>query len=161
MLAAAPSVAQGQDGIFVDSTVIESIDAQTLRDVIERLEADATALDEEAETLRVAFPDGSIAVIQRTACGRGGCRGLLLTSLFTKPADMPAERAEQVAQRFASSYYPVSLIVNERGEHLMKAYVLFDGGVTRANLAYNLALFGLSIARYRETLYAAGGEAPR
>lgn len=136
--------------------LIETIDEQTLREALITLRAEARQLDEEARVLRVAFPGGGVAVLRRSACEEGPCRGLLLTSLFTPPEGRDAKTAERIARRFSASFNPASVIVNERGEHLLKSYMMLDGGITRENLVIGIGLFALGIAQYSEALYGEG-----
>lgn len=148
---AAPLAAQADP-----PAVIEALDDATLRGALAALGAEATALDEEALVLRVAFPGGGIAVLRRSGCEGETCRGLLMTSLFSPPEGRDPETAERIARRFSASFNPASVIVNERGEHLLKSYLVLDGGVTRQNLVISLGLFALGIAQYGEALYGTG-----
>ncbi|AOL23375.1 Putative sensory transduction regulator [Erythrobacter litoralis] len=135
--------------------IIETIDEATLREALLALGAQATPLDEEGRVVRVGFPGGGVAVLRRSACEEGPCRGLLMTSLFAPPKASETDTAARIARRFSSSFNPASVIINERGEHLLKAYLVLDGGVTRANLVTAIGLFGLGIAQYSEALYGA------
>ncbi|QIQ85939.1 YbjN domain-containing protein [Erythrobacter sp.] len=148
---AAPLSAQAEP-----PAVIESLEDATLREALAALGAEATPLDEEALVLRVAFPGGGIAVLRRSGCEAQACRGLLMTSLFTPPEGRDPATAERIARRFSATFNPASVIVNERGEHLLKSYLVLDGGVTRENLVISLGLFALGIAQYGEALYGPG-----
>jgi hypothetical protein len=136
--------------------LIETIDEATLRAALDALGAEANRLDEEARVLRVAFPGGGVAVLRRSACEEGPCRGLLLTSLFAPPEGRDADSSRRIARRFSTSFNPASVIVNDRGEHLLKGYLMLDGGITRENLVAAISVFALGIARYSEALYTNG-----
>lgn len=137
------------------AAVMDSIDGAALEAALADLGAKARRLDEEGRVMRVAYRDGAIAVMRLSACEQGPCRGLLMTSLFAPPEGKEPEQARRIARRFSTSFNPATVIVNTRGEHLLKAYVVLDRGITRGNLAVNLGLFGLGIEQYREALYSA------
>ena len=136
--------------------IMETVEADALREALLDLGAEATPLDEDALTFRVGFPGGGIAVLRRSACEEGPCRGLLMTSFFAPPEGRDAQSAARIARRFSASFNPASVIINERGEHLLKSYLVLDGGITRANLVTAIGLFGLGIAQYSDALYGSG-----
>jgi len=155
-LAASPLSAQ--EARFDGSKVIESIDEATLQTAIAAIGATTTPLDDEDNTVRIAYPNGMRGVARRMACtGTDSCKGLILLGYFTPPKDIPAEVAQDALSRFGFEQVISSVVVNQEGEHVVKTYVMVDGGITQANLVNWVGLFGQSLAAYQGMLYGPGG----
>ena len=153
--ASAGSPTQAQGAPFDGAKVIDSLDEATLQASIAVLGATTTPLDEEENTIRIAYPNGMRGVARRMACeGPETCRGLILLGYFTPPKDLPEERAQDALSRFGFEQVISSVVVNQEGEHVVKTYVMLDGGVTQANLVNWIGLFGESLAAYQQMLYA-------
>ena len=153
--------AQAQDASLDDSSfdasaVIDAIDRTTLDEALSLLDATATAIDEEKRTFRIVFSAGERAVLRITACKKGPCRGLQMLSFFKAPEGTTAAQSSEIARKFSANYNPASVIISDRGEHVLKTYMIFDGGVTKENLFLRLAIFEASVKRYNETLYGEG-----
>lgn len=147
---------QDQGPALEESRVIDALDDASLRTVLMQLSAAATPLDEEATTLRIAFPNGVIAIARRMACtSEDACKGLMLTAYLPVPSGMSEARAEEVRRQFGLESLVASAVVNQLGEHVVKTYVILDGGITFANLAIWIGLFSESARTYQEALYAA------
>lgn len=154
--ASAQDNAINQAPVLEAGTVIDTLDDATLRTLLEQLSASVTPLDEEATTLRIAFSNGVIAIARRMACTAAeGCKGLMLTAYLPVPENMPAARAEEVRSRSNLESLVASVVVNQLGEHVVKTYVILDGGITIRNLAIWIGLFSESARAYQEKLYAA------
>ncbi len=157
--ALAPSPASAQGQAFDGARVIDTIDDATLRSAIAALGATTTPLDDEENTLRIAYPNGMRGVARRMACDEAGaqCKGLILLGYFSRPDDVPAERAAEALARFGFEQVLSSVVVNQEGEHVVKTYVMLDGGITQANLVNWIGLFGQSLAAYQVMLYGPAG----
>ncbi len=138
-----------------EAQVIDALDDATLRAVLAQLSATPTPLDEEATTLRIAFPDGLIGIARRMACtSEEACKGLMLTAYLPVPPDLPAAKAQEALRQFELESLVASVVVNQLGEHVVKTYVILDGGITVENLAIWIGLFDESARAYQELLYA-------
>jgi hypothetical protein len=156
--ALAASPANAQDQAFGGSDIISTIDDATLKSAIGALGATTTPLDDEENTLRIAYPNGMRGVARRMACDEAGanCKGLILLGYFTLPQDVPPARAQAALARFGFEQVISSVVVNQEGEHVVKTYVMLDGGITKANLVNWIGLFGQSLAAYQVMLYGPG-----
>ncbi|MEO0418047.1 MAG: hypothetical protein AAF249_04235 [Pseudomonadota bacterium] len=156
--ALAASPANAQDTAFDGAKVIESIDEATLQTAIAAIGATTTPLDDEDNTIRIAYPNGMRGVARRMACqGKDACKGLILLGYFTKPDSISLEQAQAALSRFGFEQVISSVVVNQEGEHVVKTYVMLDGGITQANLINWIGLFGQSLAAYQGMLYGPGG----
>ncbi|MGB3472721.1 MAG: hypothetical protein WBA51_18040 [Erythrobacter sp.] len=151
---------------FEGARVIDAIDAPTLQTVLAEVGATTAPLDDEENTQRVGFPNGMRGVARRMACiddriegdvEEGACKGLILLGYFSRPDDVSPEQAQDAIRQFGLEQNLASVVINDQGEHVVKAYVIFDGGITMANLAVRVALFGESIAAYQRVLYRVEG----
>lgn len=134
--------------------IIERIEPATLLEALARIGAEAELLGEDGEAYRVVFANGARAVLQRAGCARDDvCSGLLMLGLFTVPQDRPAADSEETRRSFSATYNAVSVITNERGEHLVKSYVIADGGITTENLTAQLGVFAEALGAYSAALY--------
>ncbi|MEM6856398.1 MAG: hypothetical protein AAF559_00880 [Pseudomonadota bacterium] len=151
-----PAHAQGE--ALDPATVIDAIDDATLSAAITSLGATSAPLDDEDNTVRIAYPDGMRGVARRMACTpEGGCKGLILLGYFTISEDVPAARAQAALERFGFEQVISSVVINREGEHVVKTYVMLDGGITQGNLINWIGLFGQSLAAYQGMLYGPGG----
>lgn len=150
-------LAQAKDApapTFDETQVIDEIDGPTLQTIIARIGATTAPLDDEENTLRVGYPNGMRGVARRMACVEGeSCKGLILLGYFSRPQGIPEARAQAAPRQFGLEQNLASVVINDEGEHVVKAYVIFDGGITMANLAVRIGLFGESILAYQRTLY--------
>ena len=154
-LLAAPAAAQ--ETAPDRSQIIESIDEATLNSAIAALGATTAPLDDEQNTIRIAYPNGMRGVARRMACeGKDACKGLILLGYFTPPEGVPEARAQDALSRFGFEQVISSVVVNREGEHVVKTYVMLDGGITQANLINWIGLFGQSLAAYQGMLYGPG-----
>lgn len=135
--------------------IIERIGQATLLEALARIGAQAERLDDSGKAFRVVFASGARALLQRTACKDDSCAGLLMLGLFTLPEDGSVTETDKVRRSFSATYNSVSVITNERGEHVVKSYVIADGGITPANLAVQIGVFGDAVAAYSGALYGA------
>lgn len=141
------------------SSILDSIDDEMLRIAISNAGASAAPLDDDANTLRIAFPNGMRGVARRMACIKAPgaqeveCKGLILLGYFSKPEGVSKARQQDALTRFGLEQNLASVIVNREGEHVVKAYVIFDGGITLENLIVRLSLFGASMKEYQGLLY--------
>jgi len=151
---------------FEGARVIDAIDGPTLQTVLAEVGAATSPLDDEENTLRVGFPNGMRGVARRMACIDDGsegdaeesaCKGLILLGYFSRPDDVSPERAQAATRQFGLEQNLASVVINDQGEHVVKAYVIFDGGITMANLAVRVALFGESVQAYQRMLYGVDG----
>ena len=158
-LAAAPVFsASAQETSITRETVIETIDDATLKTAIAAIGGTTAPLDDEDNTLRIAYPNGMRGVARRMACtGKESCKGLILLGYFTPPADGSPARAADALSRFGFEQVISSVVVNSEGEHVVKTYVMLDGGITQGNLINWIGLFGQSLAAYQGMLYGPGG----
>lgn len=149
--------ANAQELAIDKNVVVTSLDDATLRTAIAAIGATAAPLDDEDNTLRVAYPNGMRGVARRMACeGKDNCRGLILLGYFTPSDDIPEDRAADALARFGFEQVISSVVVNREGEHVVKTYVMLDGGITQANLINWIGLFGQSLAAYQAMLYGPG-----
>jgi len=152
--ATAQDTATAEPTALAADQVIDALDDATLRALLTQLSASVTPLDEEATTLRIAFPNGVIAIARRMACtGQEECKGLMLTAYLPVPDEVPAKRAEEVRRRSNLESLVATVVVNQLGEHVVKTYVILDGGITVENLAIWIGLFSESARAYQEKLY--------
>ena len=150
--------ASAQDEPLDRTAVIESIDDATLKTAIAAVGGTTAPLDDEDNTLRIAYPNGMRGVARRMACeATTGCKGLILLGYFTPPQDVPQERVNAALARFGFEQVISSVVVNQEGEHVVKTYVMLDGGITRGNLVNWIGLFGQSLAAYQGMLYGPAG----
>ncbi|MEM7688295.1 MAG: hypothetical protein AAF291_04670 [Pseudomonadota bacterium] len=160
-LAASPALAQEagpQDAPLERDKVITAIDEATLSAAIAAVGGTTAPLDDEDNTVRIAYPNGMRGVARRMACeGTSGCKGLILLGYFTKPTDVSEARAQDALARFGFEQVISSVVVNREGEHVVKSYVMLDGGITQANLMNWIGLFGQSLAAYQGMLYGPTG----
>ena len=99
-----------------------------------------------------------LGVARRMACtGTDSCKGLILLGYFTQPEGIPDAQAQDALSRFGFEQVISSVVVNREGEHVVKTYVMLDGGITQANLINWIGLFGQSLAAYQGMLYGPGG----
>ncbi|MEE4153862.1 MAG: hypothetical protein V2I27_06855 [Erythrobacter sp.] len=153
--AAAQETTDSQAAGFDETRIIDQLDDSTLRAVLTQLSATATPLDEESTILRIAFPNGLVGISRRIACtAQDACKGLMLTAYIPVPEGMPEARSQEVRQQFGLESLVASVVVNQLGEHVVKTYVILDGGITSANLAIWIGLFSESARAYQEALYA-------
>ena len=156
ILIAPPAVAQ--QAAMDSAKVINSIDEATLETAISALGATATPLDDEDNTVRIAYPNGMRGVARRMACEAGeNCKGLILLGYFSRPEDIGPGREQAALAQFGFEQLISSVVVNREGEHVVKTYVMLDGGITQANLVNWIGLFGQSLAAYQAMLYGPGG----
>lgn len=158
-LAASPASAQDapRDTAADAPKIIKSIDEPTLAAAISAVGATTTPLDDESNTVRIAYPNGMRGVARRMACtAPDDCKGVILLGYFAKPDDVPRERAEAALARFGFEQVISSVVVNQEGEHVIKTYVMLDGGITQANLVNWIGLFGQSLMAYQQMLYGPG-----
>lgn len=154
----ASSPASAQDQAIDRTAVIDAIDDATLKTAITAVGGTTAALDDEENTLRIAYPNGMRGVARRMACeATTGCKGLILLGYFTPPTDVPQERVNAALARFGFEQVISSVVVNQEGEHVVKTYVMLDGGITQGNLVNWIGLFGQSLAAYQGMLYGPGG----
>lgn len=155
-LAASPAYAQ--EPSFDGAKVIDSLDDATLKAAITAIGGTTAPLDDEDNTLRIAYPNGMRGVARRMACSDAdACRGLILLGYFTLPEDASPERTQQALSQFGFEQVISSVVVNQEGEHVVKTYVMLDGGITQGNLVNWIGLFGQSLAAYQGMLYGPGG----
>jgi len=142
------------------SSILTSIDDEMLRIALTNAGASATPLDDNANTLRIAFPNGMRAIARRMACvnvpgvEEEECKGLILLGYFSKPEGIPQAQQQAALTRFGLEQNLASVVVNREGEHVVKTYIIFDGGITLENLFVRIALFGDSVKAYQRLLYA-------
>lgn len=151
--AATGSLTAAMQAPAVTPDIIEHIGQATMLEALQRIGARAERLDDSGKTFRVVFASGARALLQRTACEDDRCAGLLMLGLFTLPEGRPAAETDKIQRSFSASYNAVSVITNERGEHVVKSYVIADGGITPANLAVQIGVFGDAVAAYSAALY--------
>lgn len=154
---AAPAYAQeaADNPAFDGSTIIEAIDEATLRATLDAIGVSSSPMAEDKTVLRIEYPQGGRAILRLTACTDGFCKGLLMLGYFSQPEGKTADQIAPIAQRFSLNYNPASVLINDAGEHIVKSYLILDGGVTKANLAIQLSLFGSSVRSYAKELYEA------
>lgn len=134
-------------------TIIDQIDEPTLLSAVAKLGAEAETLGDTNDTYRIVYPNGSRAILRRTACAQEACRGLLMLAYFSLPKDRSAAEVETARREFSANFNPASVITNDLDEHIVKSYLIFDGGVTTDNLTVRLAVFGDAVQRYGRALY--------
>ena len=158
-LAAAPVCsASAQETSITRNTVIETIDDATLKTAIAAIGGTTAPLDDEDNTLRIAYPNGMRGVARRMACtGKESCKGLILLGYFTPSEDVSQAQAQDALSRFGFEQVISSVVVNREGEHVVKTYVMLDGGITQGNLINWIGLFGQSLAAYQGMLYGPAG----
>ena len=155
-LAAFP--ASAQETALEPAAVIDTIDDATLKAAVAAIGGTTSPLDDEENTLRIAYPNGMRGVARRMACtGKDECKGLILLGYFTPPEGGPTERAADALARFGFEQVISSVVVNREGEHVVKTYVMLDGGITQTNLINWIGLFGQSLAAYQGMLYGSAG----
>ncbi len=155
LLMASPALAQ-EPPAYDGTAVIDAIEEATLLDALAAIGADTAPLGEDEDTYRIEYPQGGRAILRRVACEAGPCKGLLMLGYFTLPDGRTREVTDRSAREFSLNYNPAAIIINNNGEHIVKSYLIFDGGITKGNLAVRLALFGDAVRRYREVLYGDG-----
>ena len=144
------------------SSILTSIDDEMLRIAINSAGATATPLDDEENTLRIAFPNGMRTIARRMACvevsgsDEDECKGLILLAYFSKPQGVPEAQQQAALTRFGLEQNLASVVVNREGEHVVKSYIIFDGGITLENLVVRIAFFGESAKAYQRMLYSGG-----
>ena len=97
-LAASPAMAQ--DTALDRTAVIDTIDDATLKAAVAAIGGTTSPLDDEENTLRIAYPNGMRGVARRMACtGKDACKGLILLGYFTPPLP-PGQGPEVVPPDF-------------------------------------------------------------
>ena len=136
-----------------ERVVIDQISESDLVAAINEIGATPTPLDEEMTVFRVEYASGAKALVNRTACTEGRCKGLLMLGYFNIPENMQEVRANEVARKFSQQYNPAAIVTNDKGEHIVKSYLIFDGGITKENLAIRLTIFGGAVRQYQQALF--------
>jgi hypothetical protein len=153
----APAQAQPIDR--TGSRILTSIDDQTLRLAIDEVGGVVAPLDDKENTLRIIYPNAMRAIARRMACVKDqGCKGLILLAYFSKPEGVSEAQQQAALTRFGLEQNLASVVVNREGEHVVKSYIIFDGGITLANLVVRIALFAKSAKTYQGMLYGAEDE---
>ncbi|MFL0356445.1 hypothetical protein ACI5KX_08175 [Erythrobacter sp. GH1-10] len=144
--------AQSGDG----SRIVTEIDVQELASSLSEMGATWERSGDESESIAVTFENGGKAILRPTACRDGPCMGLLMVAFFSKPDGMSQAEADEIARQFNMRYNPASVVKSDNGNHVLKAYLIFDYGITKQNLTFRLGLFGSGIMRYNDALNGGG-----
>ncbi len=93
--------------------------------------------------LLVSFANDRKAVLTLSACDPQGtaCKGLSIQSYWTKPANLPVQKAGEAIEEFNQRYAFAKAFIADDGRPALQRYLTADYGFIRGNLAVNLLVF--------------------
>ena len=104
----------------------------------------------ERPALAVTFSNNRRAAILFGSCERGGaaCRALSIQAVWTRPANVTAEKLATNIQQFNLRYAFSRAFMNRDGRPALQRYLTADYGFVRGNLAVNLLVFANQSERF-------------
>jgi hypothetical protein len=100
--------------------------------------------------LSVTFSNGRRAAILFGSCERQGaaCKAISIQAVWTRPANVPADRIAANVQRFNQRYAFARAFLTADGRPALQRYLTADFGFIRGNLAVNLLVFANQSERF-------------
>ena len=100
--------------------------------------------------LAVTFANNRRAAILFGSCERQGeaCKAISIQAVWTRPANMPADRLAAGIQRFNQRYAFARAFLTGDGRPALQRYLTADYGFIRGNLAVNLLVFANQSERF-------------
>ena len=100
--------------------------------------------------LAVTFANTRRAASLFGSCERQGaaCKAVSIQAVWTRPADLPAERLEANIERFNRRYAFSRAFLTGDGRPALQRYLTADYGFIRGNLAVNLLVFANQTERF-------------
>ena len=135
------------------ASVVESLSVRTAAGLFGELGFPPSDIREggNTHTLLMNMPGGGQFVSQLMVCDQGvtqGCKGLLLYAYFKAQSDL--------APNFTVDYNArqpfARLLPRDDGSLVLSRYIVLDGGVTYANIAYNITNFLAMASRLSDDL---------
>jgi len=104
----------------------------------------------ERPALAVTFANNRRAAILFGSCERGGaaCRAISIQSVWTAPANVPADRLASNIHQFNLRYAFSRAFLTRDGRPALQRYLTADYGFVRGNLAVNLLVFSNQADRF-------------
>lgn len=102
----------------------------------------------ERPALAVTFPNNRRAAILFGSCERQGCKAISIQAVWTRPANLPAERVATGIQTFNQRYAFSRAFLTQDGRPALQRYLTADYGFIRGNLAVNLLVFANQAERF-------------
>ena len=100
--------------------------------------------------LAVTFANNRKAAILFGSCERQGaaCKAISIQAVWTRPANVPADRIAANVQRFNQRYAFARAFLTADGRPALQRYLTADFGFIRGNLAVNLLVFANQSERF-------------
>jgi len=100
--------------------------------------------------LAVTFANNRRAAILFGSCERQGasCRAISIQAVWSRPAELPADRLAANLQRFNQRYAFARAFLTGDGRPALQRYLTADYGFVRGNLAVNLLVFANQAERF-------------
>ena len=100
--------------------------------------------------LAVTFANNRRAAILFGSCERQGaaCKAISIQAVWTRPANVPAERIAANVQQFNRRYAFARAFLTADGRPALQRYLTADFGIIRGNLAVNLLVFASQSERF-------------
>ena len=100
--------------------------------------------------LAVTFANNRRAAILFGSCERQGaaCKAVSIQAVWTRPANVPAERIAANVQQFNRRYAFARAFLTADGWPALQRYLTADFGFIRGNLAVNLLVFASQSERF-------------
>jgi hypothetical protein len=100
--------------------------------------------------LAVTFANNRRAAILFGSCERQGeaCKAISIQAVWTRPANVPADRLAASIQRFNQRYAFARAFLTGDGRPALQRYLTADYGFIRGNLAVNLLVFANQSERF-------------
>ena len=100
--------------------------------------------------LAVTFANNRRAAILFGSCERQGaaCKAISIQAVWTRPANVPAERLAANIQQFNRRYAFSRAFLTADGRPALQRYLTADYGFIRGNLAVNLLVFASQTERF-------------
>ena len=104
----------------------------------------------ERPALAVTFANNRRAAILFGSCERQGsaCKAISIQAVWTRPANVPAERLGANIQQFNRRYAFSRAFLTADGRPALQRYLTADYGFIRGNLAVNLLVFANQSERF-------------
>lgn len=102
----------------------------------------------ERPALTVTFPNNRRAAILFGSCDRQGCKAISIQAVWTRPANLTAERMATGIQAFNQRYAFSRAFLTQDGRPALQRYLTADFGFIRGNLAVNFLVFANQAERF-------------
>lgn len=148
---AAPSPARWNPAAPENRQVLPTFNYATVESVISAVGARSERRGTpDRPALAVTFANGRRAAIVFSSCENQGqaCKALSIQAVWTKPANVPAERLAANIQAFNRRYAFSRAFLTADDRPALQRYLTADFGFIRGNLAVNLLVFASQSERF-------------